>query len=193
MSTKAAQRPATAGEMSSSAVAPTVPVWDVAVRVFHWSLVTVFVAAFLSGDEWDRFHELAGYTAAALVSFRIVWGFIGTRYARFSSFVTGPGTFLAYMRDMRAGKEKRYLGHNPAGAAMILALLSGVIALAVTGYMMSLDAYWGAKWLEEVHETIANGMLVLIALHVGGVVLASLRHGENLVRAMITGRKRVSD
>lgn len=176
-----------AGEVSSPA---TVKVWDIAVRLFHWSLVTVFAAAFVSGDEWDRFHETAGYVALGLVGFRLLWGLIGTRHARFTSFVKGPAEVLAYLRDMLTGREKRHLGHNPAGAAMILALLSGVLALGLTGYMMTLDAFWGAHWVEEVHEAVAYGMLVLVALHVGGVVFASLRHGENLVRAMITGRKR---
>ncbi len=168
----------------------TTPVWDIAVRVFHWSLVVVFAAAFISGDEWDRFHELAGYTAAGLVAFRILWGFIGTRHARFTSFVKGPTAVLAYLRDILAGREKRYLGHNPAGAAMILALLAGILGLGATGYMLTLDTYWDAEWVEELHEVIANGMLVLIALHVGGVVLTGMRHGENLVAAMVTGRKR---
>lgn len=168
----------------------TLPVWDFGVRVFHWTLVIAFAAAFASGDEWDRFHELVGYIAAGLIAFRIVWGLIGTHHARFTSFVTGPRTVLSYLRDMLAGREKRYLGHNPAGSVMILALLLGIAGLAVTGYMLTLDGYWSSKWLEELHEAIANGMLLLIALHIGGVILASLRHGENLVAAMWHGRKR---
>lgn len=175
------------GEVSSP---PTIRVWDLFVRIFHWSLVAVFAVAWLTADEWDRVHNWTGYAAAGLVSGRIVWGFIGTKYARFADFVRPPGATLAYMGDVMGGTEKRYVGHNPAGAAMIVALLAGVLGLGLTGWMMTLDAYWGAEWLEEVHEILANGMLVLVALHIAGVVFASWSHRENLVRAMITGRKR---
>lgn len=175
---------------SANLASEQVRVWDIAVRVFHWSLVGAFAAAFLTADEWDRVHELAGYTALGLVTFRIVWGFVGTRHARFAAFVKGPGAVIAYLRDLLAGREKRHLGHNPAGAAMILVLLAGIIGLGVTGYMLTLEAYWSAQWVEDLHEAIANTMLVLVALHVAGVVLTGWRHGENLVAAMISGRKR---
>lgn len=176
-----------AGDATSPA---TVRVWDCFVRLFHWSLVAVFAAAFISAEEWDQLHEWLGYAAVGLVALRIAWGFVGTRYARFSDFVRGPIAVASYLGDMIAGRERRFLGHNPAGAAMIVALLSGIATLGVTGYLMTLDEFWGAKWLEEFHEVVANGMLVLIALHVAGVIVASLRHGENLVVAMVTGRKR---
>lgn len=169
----------------------TVRVWDPAVRIFHWSLVISFAIAFVSADEWDRLHEQVGYVAAALVAFRVLWGFVGSRYARFTSFVTGPRKVLAYVGDVATGREKRYLGHNPAGGAMVIMLLLGILGLAATGYMLTLDRFWAAKWIEEVHEAIANGMLLLVALHVGGVIFTGLRHGENLVAAMLTGRKRV--
>lgn len=181
-------RQETGGDASASLA--TVPVWDLFVRVFHWFLVFCFAAAFVSAEEWDRGHELLGYAAAALVGLRILWGFVGTRHARFARFVRSPGATFAYLAAMIRGEEKRHLGHNPAGAAMILALLAGVLGLGATGYLMTLDAYWGVAWVSDLHELLANGMLVLIALHVGGVALASLRHGENLVRAMVTGRKR---
>jgi len=121
---------------------------------------------------------------------RIVWGFVGTRYARFANFVKGPRAVAAFMSDTMRLKAPRYLGHNPAGGAMILALLAMLIGLSVTGYMMTLDQYWGSKALEEVHEVMAYATLVLVALHVAGVVLAGIEHGENLVVSMITGRKR---
>lgn len=174
------------GDAPSSGVA----VWDVFVRVFHWSLVAAFIAAFITAEEWDRAHEFVGYAATLLVGLRIVWGFIGTKHARFADFVKGPAQVVAFLRDMRLGVERRYLGHNPAGGLMILALLSGILGLGCTGYMLTLDGYKSAEWLEELHEIIANGMLVLIALHIGGVVVASFRHGENLVAAMLSGRKR---
>jgi len=170
-------------------VTATVKVWDIFVRLFHWSLVACFAIAWLSADEWDQLHELAGYIAAGLVACRLLWGLVGTPYARFTQFLRAPSTVAGYLVDIVKGREKRYLGHNPAGAAMIIALLLGIAGVAVTGWMMGLDAFWGVDWVEETHKTLANGMLALVALHVAGVLIASLRHHENLVRAMITGRK----
>jgi cytochrome b len=169
-----------------------VPVWDIAVRLFHWSLVLCVTAAWLLTDNRDV-HEFLGYTAAGLVAFRLVWGVIGTRYARFTSFVTGPRRVLGYLRDMVRGREERYLGHNPAGAAMIIALIFTILALGVTGYMMGMTRYFGQDWVEDVHEFFANFLLVLVALHIGGVLIASLRHRENLVRSMVTGLKAADD
>lgn len=165
-------------------------VWDRFVRIIHWSLVAAFAAAFLSAEAWNRLHEWTGYAAAGLVAARIIWGFVGTRHARFSDFVAGPRAVAAYLGAMARMRERRHLGHNPAGGAMILALLAGVLGLGATGYLMSLDAFWGLGWIEDLHETIANVMLLLVALHIAGVVVASIRHGENLALAMLTGRKK---
>lgn len=168
----------------------TVKVWDPFVRVFHWSLVTLFAVAFVTGDESEGLHLAAGYAIAALVVWRIAWGFVGPRHARFSDFVRPPAEALAYLRDAVLFRPRRHLGHNPTGGAMIVVLFAMLAGTSVTGFMMTTDAYWGAKWVEEVHEAFAVTMLALIALHVAGVVLASLTHGENLVKAMFTGRKR---
>ncbi|GAB4355202.1 MAG: cytochrome b/b6 domain-containing protein [Kiloniellaceae bacterium] len=168
----------------------TVRVWDPLVRVFHWSLVLSFAVAWISADEWDDLHIWAGYAAAALIAFRLVWGLIGPRYARFSQFVRSPRAVAAYLKDLLAGREARYLGHNPAGGAMILLLIVSLAALCLTGWMYTLDAFWGEEWVEEAHEVLANLLLVLVGLHLAGVALASLKHHENLVRAMVTGRKR---
>jgi cytochrome b len=168
----------------------TVKVWDPAVRIFHWSLVASFAVAWLSGDELERLHIWAGYAAAALVAFRLIWGLAGSRYARFVQFVRAPGDVADYLGDMARGRERRYLGHNPAGAAMIVALIAGLIGVCVTGWMYTIDAFWGVEWVEETHEVLANALLILVGLHVAGVVVASLRHHENLIRAMVTGRKR---
>lgn len=194
-------------------------VWDTLVRVVHWGLVAAFATAWLTADELQPVHEIAGYTVAGLVAFRLVWGLIGSRYARFAQFLKGPGETLAYLGDMTRGRERRYLGHNPVGAAMIVALLVTLSGTAFTGWLMedearlamlpSMPAIVAPAWadddgderkhgergevegpLKEVHETLANLMLLLAALHVGGVVLASFRHHENLVRAMVTGDKR---
>lgn len=178
------------GGATPSAGAETVRVWDPLVRLFHWSLVAMFVVAYATADEWDRVHELAGYTALGLVAFRIVWGVIGTRHARFTDFVRGPGAVFAYIRAALQFRAPRTLGHNPAGGAMILALIAMTAVIGGTGYMMTTNAFFGIEWVEEVHEAAVNLTLVLIVLHVGGVILASVEHGENLVRAMVTGRKR---
>ncbi|WP_422370665.1 cytochrome b/b6 domain-containing protein [Hoeflea sp.] len=176
-----------AGDVSSPA---TVKVWDPLVRIFHWSLVGLFAFAFLTGDEMKGPHELAGYAIAGLVAFRIAWGLVGSRHARFSSFLYRPSTVAGFLGDTLRMKARRYLGHNPAGGLMVLALLAAIAAISVTGYMMTTDAFWGVGWVEQVHEASAFGALGLIALHIGGVIVASLEHDENLVRAMITGRKR---
>lgn len=168
----------------------TVRVWDPFVRVFHWSLAGLFAFALLTGDEWQRPHEAAGYAIAALVAARILWGFVGGRHARFSSFVRSPAETIRFVAAMARFSAPRHLGHNPAGAAMILALLGAIGVIAATGHMMTTDAYWGIVWVEELHEAAAYATLGLIALHVAGVALASVEHGENLVRAMFTGRKR---
>jgi cytochrome b len=146
--------------------------------------------AYATGDEIERVHIAAGYAIAALIAARIVWGFVGPRHARFVSFVRPPREILAYLRDVALLKARRYLGHNPAGGAMIIALLAMLTGTCVTGYMMTTEAYWGAKWVEEVHETLANLTIGLVVIHILGVLIASFEHGENLVKAMITGRKR---
>lgn len=196
--------------------AATLRIWDPLVRVIHWGLVAAFATAWLTADEVQPVHEIAGYTVAVLVAFRLIWGFAGSRYARFAQFVKGPGATLAYLGSMLRGGERRYLGHNPAGAAMIVALLLTLSGTAFTGWLMAEpdgvallpalpqivspawadddgDAYGEGREVEgplkEVHETLANLMLLLVAAYVGGVVLASIRHRENLARAMITGEK----
>jgi cytochrome b len=162
------------------------------VRLFHWSLVTSFAVAWLTGDELMSVHEWAGYAAGGLVALRLVMGFVGSPYARFRQFIRSPGKIAAYAGDILHHREARYLGHNPVGGMMVMALLGALAALALTGWMQTTDAYWGVDWVEEVHELLANALLVLVMLHIAGVLLASLRHRENLVRAMITGRKQAA-
>lgn len=188
-----------------------VRVWDPLLRIFHWTLVVAFATAWLTADEMQPVHEFAGYAVASLIGFRLIWGLVGSRYARFSQFVRGPAATLSYVGDIAKGRERRFLGHNPAGAAMVVALLVTLSGTAFTGWLMEEPgrAETAARQLQfvapafadddddeaeiplkEVHETLANAMLLLIALHLGGVALASYRHRENLVRAMVTGRKR---
>jgi cytochrome b len=166
-------------------------VWDPVVRLFHWSLVTSFVVAWFTQEgDLGWIHEWAGYAAGALVGIRLLWGIVGTRYARFSQFVHRPATVLAYLRDIVTGREARHIGHNPAGGAMVIALLAGMAATAFTGWMMTTDTWYGSDWVQSLHSLCAHGLLLLVLGHLGGVVLASRRHGENLVVAMVTGLKR---
>ncbi|MCO6407681.1 cytochrome b/b6 domain-containing protein [Hoeflea alexandrii] len=176
-----------AGDIQSPA---TVRVWDPLVRIFHWSLVGLFTFAFLTGDEWQKPHEVAGYIIAGLIGFRVIWGFAGSRHARFSSFIYRPSTVAGFLADTMRMKARRYLGHNPAGGLMVLGLLLAIAVISLSGWMMTTDAYWGVGWVQELHEAAAFSAVGLVALHVGGVLVASFEHSENLVRAMVTGRKR---
>lgn len=168
--------------------APAIPVWDLGIRIFHWSLVAAiaYELVFKPGT-WT--HNTLGYFVLALIGFRLIWGFIGTRHARFADFVTSPATTLRYLSDVLRGHPARFIGHNPAGAAMVLALLFMVTFTAGTGWAMTTDALWGEEWIEELHEAAAYATVGLVVFHVIGVILASWQHRENLVRAMITGRK----
>lgn len=168
----------------------TIKVWDPFVRLFHWSLVALFAIAYATGDEVEKVHIAAGYTIAGLLALRIVWGFVGPRHARFSDFVRSPREALGYMHDALRMRARRYVGHNPAGGLMVIALIAMLIGTCLTGYVMTLDAYWGSEALEDVHGALANTTLALVALHILGVLIASFEHGENLVKAMVTGRKR---
>jgi cytochrome b len=168
----------------------TVRVWDPLVRLFHWSLVAAFVTAWATGDEWQQVHETAGYTIVGLVVFRVFRGLFGSTHARFTDFVHRPSAVVGHLFDTARLRARRHLGHNPAGGAMILALLVMLSLICGTGILMTTDAFWGVEWVEEAHEISVNVTLLLVALHIAGVLVASLAHGENLVAAMITGRKR---
>lgn len=168
----------------------TVRVWDPLVRLFHWSLVVAFTVAWLTGDELRLLHQLTGYGICGLVGVRLIWGFVGSPYARFSDFVYRPQTVIGHLKDAVRMRAKRYIGHNPAGGAMVVALLTVLAATCATGLMMTTQAFWGVEWVQSAHEALANLALLLVGLHLVGVLAASIEHQENLVRAMIDGRKR---
>ena len=172
--------------------AKTVKVWDPLVRLFHWSLAACIFGAFLV-EEGDTAHQWLGYTALGLIAFRVLWGLVGTRHARFSDWVRGPRAVGTYLRERLSGRSQRRLGHNPAAAVMILLLMAGVAAVGLTGWMQTWDAYWGAEWLEELHEALAYGLLTLIGVHVLAAIVESLHYRENLIAAMVHGRKRALD
>jgi cytochrome b len=179
-------------------------VWDPLVRIFHWALVGGFATAFIVEDGLLGVHVWAGYLVLSLIAVRLIWGLIGTRHARFSDFVRKPSDVLAYVRDALRLRAPRYLGHNPAGGAMVIALmitvvLTGLSGLAIYGaeelsgplapMMSALPGSWG-HFFEAVHEVMANLTLALIVAHVAGVIFSSLSHRENLIGGMITGFKR---
>jgi len=173
--------------------------------MFHWSLVASFVVAYLSGEgEVLGLHAWSGYIIGGLILFRLLWGFVGSRHARFADFVFTPAMILAYGRDLLRGQAQRYLGHNPLGGVMVIALLAMLTLATLTGLilygaievagplagLMRDTSHGVGEVLEEVHEFFSNLTLILVALHIGGVLVSGLLHRENLVRAMITGRKR---
>ena len=168
---------------------PVVKVWDLPVRLLHWALVAAVATAWLSTRGFFLAHEPAGYAALVIVIVRLVWGIVGSRYARFSQFVRAPIWTMDYAAQLWAGREPRYLGHNPLGGWMVLALLGCVASLGMTGGLYTTDLFWGMAWLDQVHGALAWLLLALAALHVAGVSFTSWRHRENLARAMVTGNK----
>ncbi|MBB4199283.1 cytochrome B [Rhodoblastus sphagnicola] len=167
-----------------------VRVWDPVVRLFHWSVVAGCVLNLAVFTDGKGAHRWIGYAVALALAIRIVWGFVGARYARFSEFVPRPSALAAYLKALARGRAPRFLGHNPAGAAMMLALMALLAGVSLTGWMLTLDAWFGDDNLEELHEALANVIVVFAGAHVAAALFESWRHGENLVRAMITGRKR---
>ena len=202
-------------------------IWDPLVRIFHWGLVLAFTVAYLSGDEESSLHIYSGYVVLGLIAFRVVWGMIGTRYARFSNFVYSPKTVIQYLKGLVAKKPEHYMGHNPAGGWMIIAMLlclsivsaSGLKVYAIeeglgplAGEAPALTVISAAyaddddddhgknedrhgededaeEFWEEIHEVSSNLMLLLIFLHIAGVIVSGRLHDENLVKAMLTGKK----
>lgn len=212
-----------------------IKVWDIAVRVFHLALVVCFTIAFISSEDSQKLHVFFGYSVLFLVLFRVLYGFAGTKHARFSDFLYPSAQIVGYLKGLLIGRPKHYIGHNPAGGFMVSILLLSLLSLTLTGlkaygvkghgFLASneitfiknafadsndkekhdkhdsskrhsltdhrtekseKDEFW-----KEVHETIAYFTIFLLAIHIMGVLVSSLVHRENLIKAMITGRKRV--
>lgn len=181
-----------------------VKVWDPLVRIFHWTLVLAFFIAYITEEDFLTLHTYAGYTVLGLIVLRIIWGVIGTKHARFRDFVYSPQKIKTFLKDTLFLRAKRYLGHNPAGGAMITLLLISLLITTVSGIIVlgaeeqagplaswfSQDqSIWGDIF-EEIHEFFANFTLFLVFIHVAGVIIESLIHKENLVKSMIDGMKR---
>jgi len=210
-------------------------VWDPLVRIFHWSLVLAFAIAYLTGEDDSSLHIWSGYAVLGLISFRVIWGFIGTRYARFSDFVYSPKAVIRYLKRLAANRPEHYVGHNPASGWMVVLMLVSLFVVTVSGlklyavedglgplagsvptltvissayaddddddenddgYRSSGKAFGeegedkeGEAFWEEIHEASANFMLFLVLLHITGVLVSARLHDENLVKAMITGKK----
>ena len=209
-----------------------IKVWDIAIRIFHWTLVGCYTSAFISSENIMNLHVIFGYSVLCLVLFRILYGFVGSKYARFSDFLYHPAQIADYLKGLFIGRPKHYIGHNPAGGFMIVILLLSLLSLTLTGlkaygvkghgplakheisfmtnafadsddkkdrdehkshdrrskkdHRTEKDEFW-----EEVHETIAYFTLFLVSIHIMGVLISSLVHRENLIKAMITGRKKL--
>ena len=168
-------------------------VWDLPVRVFHWLLALSVLGAYATGDSerWRLLHTTLGYTAAGLIAFRIAWGLIGSRHARFASFLRGPRAVARYLGSLLGPRPEHHVGHNPAAGWMIIALLLLGLGVAAAGWA-TYEEIGGprlADRFEDVHEALAETMIALVAVHVLAAVASSLLHRENLVLAMFTGRK----
>ncbi|WP_172330661.1 cytochrome b/b6 domain-containing protein [Mangrovicoccus sp. HB161399] len=165
-------------------------VWDPFVRVFHWSVVAAVILNQAVLDPGKTAHRYVGYAVAGLLALRLVWGFAGTRHARFRDFAAPPGRVLRHLAAALRGRDPRYVGHNPAGGAMMLALMALLAAICLTGWMQKLDMFWGVIWVEDLHAILADLLVWMALLHAAAAVLESFRHRENLIWSMVDGRKR---
>jgi len=199
-----------------------IKVWDIATRSFHWSLVVCFFIAYITGDEGNLLHVYSSYIIIGLLAFRLIWGFIGPKYVRFSNFIHGIQPTLSYLRSILIARPSYYLGHNPLGGWMIVMLLVSLTMTSWTGLELyaiegkgplatvtielvetaqangdddkhERENEKGEDWLEELHEALAGFTLFLVFVHIGGVLLSSLLHRENFIKAMWTGYKTPPD
>ena len=180
----------------------SVKAWDPLIRIFHWSLVVFVLLAFLSEDDWSTLHLWSGYAVTLLIGFRLLWGLVGTRNARFTSFVRSRRAVVQHLKAMLTFKAPHYLGHNPAAAVMVILLLTSIALVAFSGMVLiagggqgplaaTFFSTWHGEWVEEIHEFFANFTLLLVIFHLAGVLFSSLLEGENLAKAMVTGRKKM--
>lgn len=165
-------------------------VWDIPTRVFHWLLAISFAGAYLTAESesWRLVHVTLGYSFAGLIVFRLAWGLVGTRHARFADFAFGPRRVLSYLRSLLSHTPEHYVGHNPAGSWAIYAILLLGLGIGLSGYALYNDL--GGEAFEELHEVLGNLVLAIVLVHIAGVVVSSFLHRENLPQAMLSGYKR---
>ncbi len=168
-------------------------IWDPLVRAGHWLLVISVLSAWLTRHAPGRWHEWLGYAAWFIVAVRCVWGWIGSPHAPFRDFVRGPRATWSYTRAMLKRQEPASVGHNPLGGWMVVSLLLVLLVVCASGWLYTTDRFWGVAWVDRLHSTSSDVLIALIALHVLGVLYASQRHQENLIGAMIHGRKRIRE
>jgi cytochrome b len=168
-----------------------IPVWDIFARVTHWSVALLVLAELTLLDEDWAVHRWAGYAVLGLVALRLVWGLVGSRYARFSSFPPSLQAARAHLAGLLRGRHMQHLSHNPLGALMAYNLWASLVAVCVTGILMTTRTFWGVEWVEEIHEGVANWVLISVILHVAGVMIEGRRSNVNLIRAMIDGQKEI--
>lgn len=164
-------------------------IWDAPTRVFHWLQAISFVGAYLTAESerYRDIHLAFGYILLGLIVFRLLWGFAGTRYARFSSFVFNPGEIFAYLQSLLKKQPKHYLGHNPAGSVSVWLLLALGLFICVSGVLALQDD--ASEIVIKMHGVATDIMLAVILLHLMGVLMSSIMHRENLARSMVTGFK----
>ncbi|WP_167523470.1 cytochrome b/b6 domain-containing protein [Bradyrhizobium sacchari] len=172
-------------------VSRTVAVWDLPLRLWHWAFAASILAAWFTPTVYDRVHRIVGYTVLGLLAFRLVWGFWGSRYSRFRLMSVRLRAAPRYLLNLRRGLTGRYIGLNPAGTLMLVALLLAVAVSAITGAMSVTVTFFGVWWVEDTHHYSSDAVIVLVVLHVVGVLLMGRLQRENLIRAMISGRKRI--
>ena len=178
-----------AGAEPPAAHSRRVYVWDGFVRLFHWLLVAAFVANAFFNDPEESPHHLIGYGVLALMGLRILWGFAGSRHARFSDFPPDPAAALGQVAEMATGRRHIHAGHSPLGALMIYNLIATFIAIGISGYMQTTLTFFGVDWVEELHEALVFWAEVSVAAHIAAVIYESRRLRINLPRAMVTGYK----
>jgi len=171
--------------------ARTVAVWDLPLRLWHWVLAACVLAAWFTPTVYDGLHRIVGYAVLGLVAFRLVWGLWGSRYSRFRMVGVRLRVAPHYLWNLRRGMTGRYIGLNPAGTLMLVALLLAIAISAITGAMSVTVTFFGLWWVEDTHAIASDAVIVLAVVHVLGVVLMGLLQRENLIRAMFTGRKRI--
>lgn len=179
--------------VSERSGARNIMVWDPLVRLIHWSLAIAIILNGAIVDEESSLHEWIGYFAVGLIGVRLIWGLIGSSYARFSAFPPNPVAAIRHLVALSRGDKTVHLSHNPIGALMAYNIWLTVLLLGITGYMMGTISFFGVDWVEEAHEMAFNWLVFSIILHIGGVMFDTWRTGVPIVSAMINGRKRIPE